>query len=200
MPAVAAGIPKDCRARHAGRDLLEQFEPFRAEAIFVLGKSGGIPARSRQALDEAGADRIDDLREHNRDGAGRLQQRPHGCAASGHDDVRRERGQFRHVSADVVGLAHGPANSIRTLRPSVQPNCCKPCRNAPMRACPSASSVVISTPMRRIRSGCCARAANGHAAAAPPSSVMNSRRFIRSPRRPALATCRGFRGRAPSRS
>ena len=28
--------------------------------------------------------------------------------------------------------------------------------------------------MRRIRSGCCARAASGHAAA-PPSSVMNSR-------------------------
>ena len=32
---------------------------------------------------------------------------------------------------------------------------------------------VRSTPMRRIRSGCCARAASGHAAAAPPRSVMN---------------------------
>ena len=30
--------------------------------------------------------------------------------------------------------------------------------------------------MRRIRSGCCARDASGHAAAAPPSSVMKSRR------------------------
>ena len=29
--------------------------------------------------------------------------------------------------------------------------------------------------MRRIRSACCARAASGHAAAVPPSSVMNSR-------------------------
>src|SRR5262245_1458746 len=36
--------------------------------------------------------------------------------------------------------------------------------------------------MRRIRSRCYARAASGQAAA-PPSSVMNSRRFIRSPRR-----------------
>jgi hypothetical protein len=27
--------------------------------------------------------------------------------------------------------------------------------------------------------GCCARAASGHAAAAPPSRVMNARRFIR---------------------
>ena len=31
--------------------------------------------------------------------------------------------------------------------------------------------------MRRIRCGCCAHAASGHAAAAPPSSVMNSRRL-----------------------
>ena len=31
--------------------------------------------------------------------------------------------------------------------------------------------------MRRIRLGCCARAASGHAAAAPPSSVMNWRRL-----------------------
>ena len=34
--------------------------------------------------------------------------------------------------------------------------------------------------MRRIRSPCCARAASGHAAA-PPSSVMNSRRFMPRP-------------------
>jgi hypothetical protein len=35
-----------------------------------------------------------------------------------------------------------------------------------------------------MRASCCARAASGHVAAAPPSSVMNWRRFIiRSPRR-----------------
>src|SRR6516164_8808035 len=34
-----------------------------------------------------------------------------------------------------------------------------------------------STPIRRMRSRCCPRAASGHAAAAPLSSVMNSRRF-----------------------
>jgi hypothetical protein len=60
----------------------------------------------------------------------------------------------------------------------VQPNSCIPCRNAPIRACASGSSAakVISTPMRRTRSGCCARAASGHAAAAPHSVNMNSRR------------------------
>jgi hypothetical protein len=48
-----------------------------------------------------------------------------------------------------------------------------------MRACPIASSAAVPTrtPIRRTRSPCCARAASGHAAAAPPSSVMNSRRF-----------------------
>jgi len=40
----------------------------------------------------------------------------------------------------------------------------------------------------------CARAASGHAAVAPPTSVMNSRRFFRSPRRQGrVAEClRGF--------
>src|SRR5262249_36350761 len=67
--------------------------------------------------------------------------------------------------------------SIRTLRPTVQPNSCRPCRNAALRACPSASSAArfTSTPIRRIRSPCCARAASGHTTAAPPSSVMKSR-------------------------
>jgi hypothetical protein len=37
----------------------------------------------------------------------------------------------------------GPADakkSIRRLRPTVQPNCCRPCPNAVRRVCPSASS------------------------------------------------------------
>src|SRR5262249_52776516 len=39
----------------------------------------------------------------------------------------------------------------------------------------------MSTPMRRIRSPCCARAASGHAAA-PPRSVINARLFMAMPR------------------
>ena len=47
----------------------------------------------------------------------------------------------------------------------------------------------------------CARAAIGQAAAAPTSSVLNSRRFItQSPRRRARAAKARLRGRAPSRS
>src|SRR5262249_43861776 len=36
----------------------------------------------------------------------------------------------------------------------------------------------MSTPMHLTRSPCCALAASGHAAAAPPTSVMNSRRLM----------------------
>src|SRR5262249_3996018 len=41
----------------------------------------------------------------------------------------------------------------------------------------SSAGRATSTPMRRTRSPCCARTAIGHAAA-PPRSVMNSRRFM----------------------
>src|SRR5262245_1918662 len=52
-----------------------------------------------------------------------------------------------------------------------------PFLKAPRRACPSASSAIaISTPTRGTRSLCCACAIRGHATAAAPSSVMNSRR------------------------
>jgi hypothetical protein len=66
--------------------------------------------------------------------------------------------------------------SIRTLRPSIQPSCCNPCEKARKRGIPSRSSSLvppISTPIRRIRSVCCARAATGHVAA-PLMRVMNS--------------------------
>ena len=43
--------------------------------------------------------------------------------------------------------------------------------------------------MRRIRSGCCARATAGHATALP-TSVMNSRRLIASPEPQDKASCR----------
>ncbi len=54
-------------------------------------------------------------------------------------------------------------------------------RNAATQDCASRSLSArpIRTPISRIRSDCCARAASGHVAAALPTSVMNSRRLIR---------------------
>src|SRR5262245_54799350 len=51
-------IAKDCYACHARRDFLEQLQPFSADVVFELHKFGRVAARPRQAVDEAGADRI----------------------------------------------------------------------------------------------------------------------------------------------
>src|ERR1700676_4992681 len=68
---------------------------------------------------------------------------------------------------------------MRTLLPEVHPRRSRAFKNAATRARLSWSSEVVfmSTPIRRIRSGCCARATNGQAAA-PPTPAMNSRRLI----------------------
>ena len=49
--------------------------------------------------------------------------------------------------------------------------------------------VPVSTPLRRIRSPCCAHAARGHEAAAPPSAASNSRRPMVTVIRPSHARC-----------
>src|SRR5262245_16254156 len=69
---------------------------------------------------------------------------------------------------------------MRTLRPSLQPSFSSVCRNAVRfaRASASFSTNGLSPPILRTRSACCARAASGHAAAALPSRVRNSRRFV----------------------
>ena len=118
-------------------------------------KSGGVATRPRQALDEAGADRIDDIHEHDRHGAGRLQQRRHGRAAGCQDDVRRERDQFRRIFAKRSCIA-ASASACRSARCGRRSSPIAAARAGTPRCglCPSASSaaVLMSTPMRRIRS------------------------------------------------
>jgi hypothetical protein len=97
--------------------------------------------------------------------------------ASGEDNVGREANSsasLRIAAASVVAQRM----SICTLRPMIHPDSASACWNAPMRACQTGSFAAAgtSTPMRRTRSPCCARATTGHAAA-PLRSVMKSRRF-----------------------
>ena len=85
------GIPEDQRSRYARCDFLEKFQPFPAQTVFELDETGGVAAWPRHALDEAGADRVGDSREHDRNGAGRLQQRRDRRTGLGKDDVGGER-------------------------------------------------------------------------------------------------------------
>ena len=79
------------------------------------------------------------------------------------------------LTKSISSVVQRSSNSM--LLPRVHPSLCNSCRNAPARDCHSGSlGGNINTPMRRIRAACCARAANGHVAAAP-ISVMKSRLF-----------------------
>jgi hypothetical protein len=81
-------IPNDCHSSHAGRDLLEQPQPFSADAELVIGKAGRIRPRPRQALNPATADGIDRRHEHDRYRAAGPLQRPHNRARRRQDDIR----------------------------------------------------------------------------------------------------------------
>src|SRR5262245_1941158 len=67
------------------------------------------------------------------------------------------------------------------LWPSTHPSSRSPCRNAPSRDGLSEGDVNPRKPIRgTLPACCCPRAASGHAAVAPPRSVMKSRRRIAS--------------------
>jgi hypothetical protein len=89
------------------------------------------------------------------------------------------------VRQGIVGLIvqSDPLFFIATVRPSIQPNSSRRCTKAACQSLQPERVPAPKNPMVGSFEVCCARAANGHAAA-PPSRVMNSRRFIiRSPRR-----------------
>ena len=72
-------------------DLFEQFEPFRTHAEFVRHKPGGIAAWPREALDDAGTDRIRKEHENGRYRPSCLLHRRRGRRTDGQDHVRRKR-------------------------------------------------------------------------------------------------------------
>src|SRR5262245_28056588 len=128
------GIPQDRHSRHARRDLLQQLQPFSAQAVFVRHETGGVAARPCPAIDEAGGDRISDDRENKRHGAGHLQQWPTVEAP----EARMTSGASAANSAACLRMSAplvvAQRVSMRTLRPIVHPDCCSPGKNAPKRA------------------------------------------------------------------
>jgi hypothetical protein len=138
-PGTHSGVPKDRCSRHAGRDFFEQFEPFSAEGVLVQGKSSDVAARTRQALDEACANRVNDTHEHNRHRAGRLLERSHRCARRGENDLGRERDKFCRVSATALGIERAPTN----VDPCVAPDRPAPFLKSLMEHCDAGVSFRI---------------------------------------------------------
>jgi hypothetical protein len=177
-----SGIAKHRYTRHAGRNLLEQFHPLSAHAVFEIREPGGIASRPRQAFDQAGTDRVGNIHEHDWDRAGRPLQGSHGRAANGQDRVRRERNQFRSVLAKAVGIATGQANvdlQVSVDRPAqlmetllehrVACLCLRVVRGEDVEYADAPHWLGLLRARR-----------TGHAVA-PPRSVMNSRRLTRAP-------------------
>jgi hypothetical protein len=81
-----------------------------------------------------------------------------------------------------------PYRYSATLRPSIEPSSRIRCTKVLVHGAQAAAVVVPRNPIVGSLPGCCARATSGHAATAPPSSDMNSRRaFHRTPPAPDLA-------------
>ena len=73
------------------RDLLEQLQPFRRNAVLELSKAGDVASRSGQAFDDTEANWVDRLRKYDRDPAARLQERHDRDTGGGEDHVGLER-------------------------------------------------------------------------------------------------------------
>jgi hypothetical protein len=80
-------------------------------------------------------------------------------------------------AGNLSGWPSAKRYSIATLRPSTKPTSLKPRRNASLRFGRSFCPRLVRKPTTGM-TGCCAREASGHPAAAPPSSDVNVRRFI----------------------
>ena len=134
-----------------------------------------------------------------------LQQWPRCLGSNGKDDIRRRSATNAATCLRICSASPPPQRvSIRALRPSVQPNCCRPCeksRNASLyfRAVRASTHEHTDAP----RSFGLLRARRDRPrTAAPPSSEMNSRRLHHSITSSARASSVGghCRGRAPGQS
>jgi|ERR1700756_2402353 hypothetical protein len=98
-----------------------------------------------------------------------------------HDDVRPERDHLHREFTNEIGITCGPAvidPYVAAVSPARLLQSLHERRDAGLAyRVGSSDQTGISTPMRRTCAGCCAHAGSGHTIAAPPSSVMNSRRL-----------------------
>ena len=184
IPAAMAGSRRTAARVTPGAICFEQLQPFPAQAVFEHRETSGVAARPRQAVDEAGADRIGDVA--NTIGTVRVACSNGPTAAP--PAARMTSGASATSSAACLRIAAAsPAAqrvSIRTLRPIGPAQLRQPLQERReaglqfriVRGC-GHEHADAPHPL-----GCCARAASGHAAAAPPRTPRNSRRLMSAPR------------------
>jgi hypothetical protein len=93
-----------------GRRLLQDLDPFSGDGGVEIGEAGDVPFRSGIVADEAAADRVGHLGEHDRNGARELLQDREQRRAAGDQDIHGQADQLATVGAHPIGIAGGPAN------------------------------------------------------------------------------------------
>ena len=178
--AGIADIGHDRQPAETGDNLAQEFESLAGKIGRLDRQAGDVAARSRQARDQAAANRVRRRREHDRDDRCRLLCRENGWGCLRDDDIDLEPDELgrdlgvalaaslRPAILDRDGATLDPAEFAQPLHKSGDPYGSR-----------AEGVAAPRNPMVGSFAGCCARAASGHAAAAPPSSVMNSRRLMR---------------------
>jgi hypothetical protein len=180
--ARVAPVHQQREDRGVGNEFVQQSQPFGAQFSAEPAHSGDVLARTVEAGDETGVDRI--AAEYENDWDRRRRRLNRERAVTDRDDHGRlpfdqVRGQRWQPSKLPLTPAEDDLN-VLAVDMTVSP---RPWWNAATRCADSPGDLLVRNPITRI-SDCCARADSGHAAE-PPSSVMNWRRFTRSPRRQA---------------
>src|SRR4029453_17429328 len=97
-------VEHECGASNARCGLFEHLQPLPHHLEIDECEASDVPARMRQARNEALIDGIVDPQHNDRNGAGRLPQRPEDCRRLADDYVGRERHEFCYVSPYAVGV------------------------------------------------------------------------------------------------
>src|SRR5262249_57982751 len=166
------------------RDLVDLFEPLRRHCRDEIGEAGGISPWARQALDKAASYRIGDGSEDDRHRAALLLQGRDRHRTESKDCIRLHGQQFTGKAPISFGIACSPAFLDLQIAAGLPAEFVEPLAK---RAYPSlrfgvtANSDQHADPPHPLA---LLRACRERPPAVPPSTVMNSPLFTRSPRPP----------------
>src|SRR5262249_45476381 len=149
-----------------GHDLLEQFQPLSADAVFIQQKTRGIAAGAREACDVAIADRIYRKHEQYWHAVGSLPQRCQRLVSNSQESVRHCRYQFGRLPPKIDS-ARSPARIELQIAPA-----------APAQGLQRLPEGFDANPLERIVTGASSERAN-----APPSLGLLLRPRHHRPRR-----------------
>src|SRR5215467_1503101 len=123
------GISKDCYSRNARRNLLQQLQPFSAQAVFIRHEAGRARLSTKPAPtgSPTTGNTIGTVRVACSNGP--TVEAPKARMTSGASAANSA--ACLRMSATLVVAQRV---SMRTLRPIVHPDCWSPCKNAPTRA------------------------------------------------------------------